>query len=225
MELTDLKNIWAQYDQKIERNWQLNMHLLRQTNFDKAKSQLSYVTGLNVVSLVISGSLMILYASFVYQNIQSIYFAAAGLILFCWTLLIAISAIEQLNIIHSIDYSAPVLEIQKRLQKLRLCIIRYLRLSILVLPLYMAHTLFWSKLLLDLDMVQVADNNWWLVQGAITLVVFVPLTIWLFRKLSPKYVHKRWMSKIISGSGGKQIIKAIDLLEEIRQFEKTDAVA
>ncbi len=222
MEIDELKKIWRVYDQKLERNWQLNLHLLRQTNLDKAKSKLRYLVMLHAFSLAICIPLCLLFLYFVFSHIEAFHFVLAGSILFFWTAFVAYSAIEQLRIIQHVDYSAPVIIIQKKLASLKLVMIKYLRLGIWIMPFYVAHILLWFELIFDLDMYQVADQRWWISQVIFSLIVIVPLTVWLYRKLSPKNVNKAWMKKLIGGSGGKQLNDAIACLEEIEKFEKME---
>ncbi|MEK6481119.1 hypothetical protein WJR50_26490 [Catalinimonas sp. 4WD22] len=222
MELDEIKSIWSAYDKKLEQSWKLNLSLLRRTNLDKVKSKLRNLVFLHAFTLAFSILQIILLMYFVAVHADELHFLAAGTTLLVWSFMIAYSAADQLSKINEMDYSAPVMEIQKKLISIKLSIIKYLRLSILIIPLYIAHILFWFELLFDVDMYLVANQQWWVGQIIFTLVVMVPLTIWLYKKLSPKNVNKSWMKKLISGSGGKQIGEAFTLLDEIQRFEKND---
>lgn len=222
MELEEIKNIWSAYDKKLEQSWKLNLSLLRRANLDKVKSKLRKMVILHAFTFTFSILQIILLMYFVVVHIAEPHLVAAGTILLVWSFMISYSAADQLNKINAMDYSAPVMEIQKKLIAIKLSIIKYLRLSTLIIPFYLAHILFWFELLLDVDMYQVANQQWWIGQIIFTLLVMLPLTLWLYKKLSSHNMDKSWMKKLISSSGGKQISEAFTLLDEIQKFEKND---
>jgi len=45
------------------------------------------------------------------------------------------------------------------------------------------------------------------------------LTTWCYPKMHPKNMNTPRMKKLISGSGGKQIVATIEYIEEMERFE------
>ncbi|MDF9797714.1 signal transduction histidine kinase [Catalinimonas alkaloidigena] len=222
MEIDEIKQLWKAYDEKLEQQWQLNLSLLRKANLDKVKNRLTSLQWLNTMVLAVGISLCIVFGTFVKNHIYEIHFVAAGSILFFWSALIAYSAVMQLRMIIALDYTSSIISLQKKLGSLRLVILKYFKLSLLILPFYTAHTIFWFEVLFDIDIYQYGDQRWWISQFVISVVVFVPLTIWLFKKLSPSNINNSWVKKGIEGAGIKQINEALALMEEVEQFEKKE---
>lgn len=219
MEIDEIKSMWKNYDEKLERSWQLNLKLLRNSNLDKAKSKLRSILLLNVFTLGLSFLLQFGLLSFIWQHSESLHYVCAAAILICWLGLVSYSAIQQLKMILEMDYAAPVLQIQKRLLILRLAILKYFRLTVLIIPLYIAFMIVGFELIMGFDIYTFANPNWWWSQVILSIGVFFPLTLWLYKKLSPKHIDKVWVGKLIGGSGGKQIVDALELLQEIKTFE------
>lgn len=57
----------------------------------------------------------------------------------------------------------------------------------------------------------------------ISLAFSMLVSIWSFRKLSPKNAKKKWMYELLRGNGS-QVMDAIYFMNEIRSMEKSDLV-
>jgi len=216
--LEEIKLLWNTYEQKLDRNYKLNLELLKRTNLDKAKNKIRKLTWMTGITLAFYVMVTFFLVVFAIGNISSISVAVSSGILALWTLLISIAAIHELELISRMDYSAPVAELQKRMSHLKLIIIRYLRLGVWIFPLYMVFVVMFFKVIFGIDIVANADTGWLLWQLPVMLL-FTLGAIWAQKKLSPKNAEKPWMNKLLSGNGS-QITEALSLLDEIEQFEK-----
>jgi len=216
--LEEIKLLWNTYEQKLDRNYKLNLELLKRTNLDKAKNKIRKLTWMTGITLAFYVMVTFFLVVFAIGNISSISVAVSSGILALWTLLISIAAIHELELISRMDYSAPVAELQKRMSQLKLVIIRYLRLGVWIFPLYMVFVVMFFKVIFGIDIVANADTGWLLWQLPVMLL-FTLGAIWAQKKLSPKNAEKPWMNKLLSGNGS-QITEALSLLDEIEQFEK-----
>jgi len=216
--LEEIKLLWGAYEHKLDRNYKLNLELLKRTNLDKAKSKitkLTWVTGLTLAFYITATFLLVV---FTIANFSSPYIAASSGMLAFWTLLICIAAVHELELISRIDYSSPITDLQRSLSQLKLVIIRYMRLAVWIFPLYMVFVVLFFKVLFGVDIVSGADTSWLLGQIPV-MAVFAAGALWAHKKLSPKNADKPWMNKLLSGNGS-QITDALTLLSEIEEFEK-----
>lgn len=217
--LEDLKNTWAELDQKLDRNWKLNLELIRRTNLDKARKKIRSLIWVNALTLTFYLVATVLFVSFTIANLASIPLMVTGIVFGLWTLLICIAAVHEFELISKLDYSAPIPELQKKLSKIKLVIIRYLRLGVWIFPLYFGFIILFFKLLFGIDIVTHGDQNWIIGNLIFSVVVFVPLALWAHKKLSPVNAEKKWMNKLLRGNGS-QITDALVLLDEIEEFEE-----
>lgn len=51
MNMEELKHIWKEQEKKIDRNWKLNVEMLRNTNLDKAESKINSLTWITAITL------------------------------------------------------------------------------------------------------------------------------------------------------------------------------
>ena len=218
MELDKLQTMWQALDEKLDRNWQLNLSLIRKANLDKAKRKMKGLTWVTSLSLAFYALITSYFIRLTLYNWSSPYLAGSFLIVAAWSLFISYTAIRELQLILQVDYSKPILEVQKQLVQVRLAILRYLRILVWMLPFSFVFVALFFKFLFGIDITAEAPLDWILWNIAICIVLFTPLSYWLYRKLDPKHADEEWMRKFFQGSGS-QVSDAIAFLREIEEFE------
>jgi len=218
MDLDDLKQAWQKQEKQLKNSWQLNLELLRTINLDKAKSRMDSLTRITAITLAFYLGSALLFAFFAVQNMGKLQFVLSGGLLAFWSGLIATGSMQQLGLIAQIDYSEPIPVLQKKLETLKLVILKYLRLGVWILPFFMVFVVVGFKALLGIDIITVGDTKWLIVQAIIS-IAFIPLTIWLYKKLSPENIDKKWMNTLLKGAGS-QISEALECIKKIEQFER-----
>lgn len=217
MEIEELKSIWKQQEKKIERNWQLNLKLLKSVNLDKAKSKMNSLTWITLITLCFYLMMGLFFLIFAFRNWGTPHFAISGLVLTVWSVIIATGSLKQLSSIQKINFALPVPELQRKMESLKLIILRYLQLAQWIIPFYLALVIFWLKVLFDFDIVNSAGEKWLFIQLILSLTL-IPLSLWFHRKLRPKNINKKWVNLLMKGAGG-QISEAIDYIQRINEFE------
>ena len=219
MEIAELKSIWNQINEKLDRNWQLNLELIRRTNLDKVRTKMRRQIWFNGLTLTFYLFWALLFIIFVIKNWSVPNVAVSGAILGIWAVAISAASIHELELMASIDYGQPINELQKKLSRIKLLMIRYIRLAVWIFPLYFVFIVLMFWMFWGIDIVAVGDRNWIIGNVIISVVVFLPLAIWAHRKLSAKNAHTKWMNTLLRGNGN-QIVEALRLIEEIEEFEQ-----
>ncbi len=219
-ELEGIRELWLGFDQKLERNWKLNMELLKRGNLDKARSKMINLIWVKAIALAFYTSAMFFFLYFAISNWAVMHMAGAGFLLATWALSIIVASIHELDLISKIDFSEPVTASQKKLHQLRLTSIKYIRLGVWIAPLYFTFIILMFKLLWNIDIVAVGDSSW--IQANIAFsILLVPAAIWAHRKLRAKNAEKKWMNRLLAGNGS-QINGALSFIAEIKEFEKEE---
>jgi hypothetical protein len=138
MELTELQNIWQEYDKKISKNTRLNKEILRLILLEKPQRRLNWIkikAGLWIFSPVLFVSLILILN--VQFNISTRFFIGLGLFLPVYSITY-IWDIRYFKLIHGIDFALPVLSIRKVITELEKYKIKTTRIRYLLMPLAMA---------------------------------------------------------------------------------------
>jgi len=218
MEEKDIVKLWKSYDAKIEKSLAINKKLLQEIVAQKAQSALQSLARFKkrgiiaaVIYLILLG-FVLSYAIFHYSSAANYFIISIGAI-FLINLKALYDYIKHLVWINNIDYSGSVTEIQSRLVKLKLSIFAHSRIIVLQLP-------FWTTFILsDKWFPQSASLGYIVFQIAFT-ASFTFLAFWLYKNQTLENADKKWFKFLIAGSGGKSLMKAIDLYKELEEYKE-----
>jgi serine/threonine-protein kinase len=119
MELDDLKAAWHDLDRKLAATQAALTRLQTDRTLDRTRSALRPLVWRLVWELLKLVAAVLLLGWYLSDNIHESRFAVPGLILHALAILAILSTVWQLVLVGRLDYSAPVVDIQKRLADLR----------------------------------------------------------------------------------------------------------
>lgn len=222
MEEKDIKNIWKNYSSKLSSNLKINLSSLKERNMNNTAHELKKLKRKRIAEALIFTILAALLINFTIRNINTPQFILSGTILGIFTLIGLTGSLLQIGLIAKVDYSGPITTFQIQLEKLKTYSLQTFRLIILSVPFYFAYIVIGFKVLLNWD-IYAYSNSSWLLWNLILSIVFVPLSIWLYKSLSYDS-KKNWVKRMILDNGGKQIHSAIQFINEIEAFRKNNAI-
>lgn len=218
MEDRELINLWKAQNEKIEKSLYINRRLLEETINQKARVALGPLKRLKTVGIVAFVAYLFVLGYLLFYAVSN-YSPAANYFI------VSMSAIALINLIgftdyvrhlvwaNEIDYDGSITEIQRRLTKLQLSIIRHARTMVLQLP-------FWTTFYLsDRWFPHSAGLPYVLLQVALT-GAFTFLAYWLYKNQKVENLDKKWFQKLMAGSGGKSVAKALALCREIEKLKR-----
>jgi hypothetical protein len=138
MELSELQNIWQDYDKKISQNTRLNKEILRLMLLSKPRRRLNWIRIRAVISIfspiIFVTVLLVLKVPF---NIGLSFYI--GLAMFLPVYIITyIWDIEYFKLIRKIDFSMPVLTLKKEIAQLEKYKIKKTQIRYILMPFAMA---------------------------------------------------------------------------------------
>ncbi len=216
MEEKELLSLWKSYDAKIDESLRLNKKLLHEILTRKAQSALQSLARFKrrgiiaaIIYLILLG-VVLSYAIMHYSTAANYFIFSIGAI-FLINIKALYDYIKHLSWINEIDYDGSVIEIQSRLVKLKLSIFAHSRVIVLQLP-------FWTTFILS-DKWFPQSVGWGYIVFQIGLTsLFTFAAIWLYKNQTIENANKMWFKFLIAGSGGKSLMKAIDLYKELEEY-------
>jgi hypothetical protein len=137
MELTELQNIWQEYDKKISENTRLNKEILRLILIEKPQRRLNWIkikAGLWIFSPILFLFLILILN--VQFNISARFYVGLGLFLPVY-IINYIWDIRYYKLIRETDFTMPVLSIKKVFAELEKYKIKTTKIRYLLMPLAM----------------------------------------------------------------------------------------
>lgn len=219
MELDEMKLAWQQLDLRLAEQASLHRLIHRGQGMDRLRRGLRPLVWGQSVQLAFGVATMLWGISFWTTHPGVLHQMLCGIVMQLFGIVMVVFAGRLLFQLQAIDYAAPVLEIQRRLARLRTWRVR------VEAPLFaVLGSIVWVPamlMLIQYDFDQWGDDYWnhapevagHLVLGGIVSLLLVVLAYWLIRRAG----HRRWLENNFAGSA---VCKAETMLEEIASFEQ-----
>lgn len=216
MELDDLKQAWQMLDKRLQLDNSLKLHDLRERKLDKARGSLRPLFWGQVAQILLFGIPVIALASLLWMSQpQHASVIVAGIVLHAYGVFTIIAAGVVLGQLGKIDYSAPVLEIQKQLARVR---VLYIRSGMVAgLPWWF----LWVVVLMvltglgDVDLFAKAPSLVWLGLGIGAVGL---LATWWFHRWSRRPERAEFGRKVDDSMAGGSLRRAQAQLDELARF-------
>jgi len=218
MEETNFVLLWKEQYEKIDQSLAINKQLLQEIIGQKAQKSLRSLIRFKVWGIIAAVTYLLLLGVALFYSISH-YSAAANyfIISIAAIFLINVKAlydyIKHLAWVNSIGYDGSITEIQRKLTKLQLSIFQHTRVMFLQLP-------FWTTFYLSSKWFPYAVSWEYVAFQVFFTASFAYLAYWFYKNLTLKNMNKKWVRTFINGSGGKQVLRALEFYKEIEDFRK-----
>ena len=115
MELDELKTAWQTLDRRLQRHNAINLQLFKDTKLEKARSGLRPLFWGQLLQLLLGIGLIVLGAACWTRNTDVPGLLVAGILVHAFGVVTTVAAGITLGLMGNIDYSAPVMRIQKQM--------------------------------------------------------------------------------------------------------------
>ncbi len=218
MEELELKLLWKSHNEKLEKSLVVNRQNADEISKLKVQSLLSSMKPIKIFTLII-GIIWSLPLAFILINLfihgydkVSLFFLYSASAQVLLTILAIAVYIYQIDLIHKTDFSTPVITMQETLSKLKVSTLWVARLLFLQLPV-------WTTFYLTPETIS-QGSLFHLVIQAIVTGTFAFAGIWLFINIRYANRNKRWFQWIFKGKEWTPLLKSMDLLEQIEEYNK-----
>jgi hypothetical protein len=219
MELDELKAAWTNLDRRLQQSHAISLQLFKDGRLKKLRGSLRPLFWGKIVQMLLGLAFLALAVSFWPHHRDIPHLLVSGLIVHVYGVLLIVMGGITLGMISGVngDYSAPVLEIQQRLAKVR----RFYILGGIIVGLPWA--LLWMPLLVVLaglagvDLWKHAPSMFW-IGGSIGVAIL--LATWWFHRWSRNPKRARLAQAMEDSVTGGSLLKAQRILDEIARFEK-----
>ena len=217
MEETNFVLLWKEQYEKIDQSLVINKQLLKEIISQKAESALQSLIRFKtreivaaVIYLILLG--IVLFYSISHYSSAGNYFILSMGAIFLINVKALYDYIKHLVWANNIDYNGSITEIQQKLAKLQISILRHSRFMVLQFP-------FWTTFYLSDKWFPHSVSWGYIILQFLLTASFTFLAYWLYKNQTMENANKKWVKTLIEGSGGKSIVKAIAFYKELETFK------
>jgi hypothetical protein len=227
MDLDDLQRRWADQDCKLDAGLRLNARLLRTytSNLGKAETALRRLTWLLGIGLIFDFLIVLWLGSFAADHAADARFLIPAVMLGAGVIALAIAAVRQLAAIGQLgqlDYGQPIVELQRRLESLRLQRTRETQITMLLSPLaWIPLLIVGLKGLLGVDAYTFSDGRW-LAANVLFGLAVIPLALWAARRYADRLEGSPLAQRLARDLAGYNVNAAAGFLSALARFEQEE---
>ncbi|KAF1006177.1 MAG: hypothetical protein GAK28_02795 [Luteibacter sp.] len=218
MELDEMKLAWQSLDRRLERQEALNWQILRERQGDRLRRGLRPLVWGQLAQMVLGVAVAVWGIGFWHGHLGIWQAMACGIAMQVFGTLTVIFTARVLGMVHAIDYAAPVLDIQRRIARLRAWRVK------VEAPLFaLLGSVIWIPVMLMLGQYAMdrAGVTWGGAQGVLAWILLsagVSLAlVGLAYVLLRRFGRRRWMEDSFAG---RSVTRMEAMLDEIARFEK-----
>ncbi len=217
LELEDLKSTWQTLNRNLERQYTLDLHQFRERKLARFRSGFRPLVIGQIIQIVAGALLALFGGSFWVDHIATPHLVIYGVLLHLYGIMFIVFGARDLVLIKRIDYSAPVLAIQKQIAELRAWHQRAgtwfaIAGCFIWVPLML---ILFYKLGADVWMRSPSVVYWFVASGFVCVGIFYGLVVW-----SRRPGQERLADYLKTSSAGRSVNRAQAMLDEIAQFER-----
>lgn len=223
MEIEDLKRIWEDQGRKLDASLRLNAKLIRESILGKAATAMTWLSRLLLAELLLNLGIGLWLGSFIAEHVAEARFLIPAVVLDLGVIALIIACIHQLVAIKTIDYSAPIVAIQKRLGSLKVQRVRTTMLVLLTAPLVWTPLLIVAlKALANVDAYAIFTGAWLAANVAFGAAV-IPLAVWLSRRYADRMESSPLGQSLMRDLAGYNLNAAVGFVSSLSQFEQEES--
>lgn len=224
MELDTFQQRWLAQDARLNEELNMNKRLLLRAERQGARSSMRWLRRGAALNILFGALCLLGSGLFIGNHLDELRFAVPAVALHLWLAGAVVASVAQFVRAGAIDYDAPVVEIQRRLEALRVLMVRSLRMLFLFgLPIWYVPFLI------------VAMQAWFGVDlygifgGAVLLtnmgasVALALAAFWACRRYAMLLDSSPFARQLVRGLAGYSLAAAQDQLAKIAAFERGDA--
>ncbi|NUM71647.1 MAG: hypothetical protein HUU43_12415 [Ignavibacteriaceae bacterium] len=214
MKENDIKRLWGAESEPDSGITKKINDLIEDTAKLKAGHELESMRPMKIFAMIIAvfwvtGGIYLISNYFVFDPVKfPLMFTVSASVQIGLVLIALLIYLRQHILISQVDITEPVAAAQQRISELKTSTLLSARVLFLQLPVWT--TFYWNNTIFE---------NWewyqWFIQITFTLL-FAAAGLWLFFNLKYENRDKKWFRFIMGGSEWDPLMKAWDILEEIK---------
>ncbi len=220
MTLDELKDRWNENDRTLDATLRLNTRLLRASTLGKAETAMRRLSRLLGIEVALNLVATIVLGSFIADHLGEPRFLLPAAALHLCAIGLVIAGIHQLAAIGRLDYAAPIVAIQRKLESLRWLRTRITQWTLLVAPLLWTPLLIVGlKGLVGVDAYAVFRGDW-LLANLLFGAAVIPAALWLSRRYADRLEQSSLARRLMRDIAGHNVNAALGFLDALARFEE-----
>jgi hypothetical protein len=217
--LEELRDEWSDRSRRLDERLRSSADLLGDDWIERQRERASKRGPFGKFSITVYIATLVLLGHFLgtHANQPALFFTA--LVLEVWVIANGIAQVHQKLALRNLDFGLPLLELQARVESLRIARIRSFNLAFLT-----GQIVWWIPFVvvvagaLGVDLYLSPKFRIYAAWNLVFGIAFIPIAIWLSRRYGERLSRSSLVRYIADSIAGRDIAAARDVLEKLRRF-------
>jgi hypothetical protein len=220
MELQELQERWLEQERRLEENQALTLQLARGLRADQTKGALRRLFYSGWIELIMDLAFLVILVSYITEVLWQPRYSLPAIILLGLSVAMTSLLVRQLHLLHGLDYSAPVVKLQRELERLKILRVTEVKWILLLSPaLWPPIFVVFTHGILGLDPYLLVNATWLLVN--VLFGIIASALLWgLAHYVSRRHSESPWLVWLRRNMAGEQIKAAENVLAQYTAFER-----
>jgi hypothetical protein len=212
---------WLAQDRKLDQALRINARLWQRTEMAAPRRSLAWRNAGGVLNIVAAALCMLWTGSFIAANLYDWQLALAAIALHAWLVIVVVTTAIELARSKEIDFDAPIVAIQARLESLRAFNLRALRLQLITgIPIWtVPFPLVASESWFGVNLFHVLGSALLLGMFAAT-VALGAIVVWICGLIARRFAGTAALKHLVRSLSGANLAQAEDHLAQLAAFER-----
>ena len=218
--LEELRNEWSGRSRRLDERLRLSTHLLRNDWIERQRERVCKLGPFGKFSMAVWIVTMVLLGLFLGAHANQPALLVTALVLEVWVIAAGFAQVCQQQALRNLDFGLPIMELQARVETLRIARIRSFNRAFLT-----GQIVWWIPFVVVVFAgVFGADlylSPWfrafaaWNIAGG---VVFIPIALWVSSRYGERFSRLSVVRRIADSIAGRDLAAAREYLEKLSQF-------
>lgn len=219
MNLDDLKAALHTLEDRLDASLDLAARERTARALDRTRTALRPLAVGLWVEVAVAAVIALWLGAFLYEHVGTLTVSIPAGVLHVANGLVLAVCVRQLVMIHRIDYTAPVLQVQRELAELRAFRIRSTQAVLLGgIALWTLPLVVGVKTVLGLDFIAVFGLTWLMANVAFGLAL-IPLVLWVSKAYADRLAEATLVRRLADDLAGRSLTQALRFVDEVTAYE------
>jgi len=218
--LEELRQEWSNHSRRVDERLRLQTDLLREQWMERLREQARKLRPSDMFSIAVWIATMALLGRFLGTHTDQPALFVTAILLDIWVITAGIAQVRQHLALRNLDFSASILELQSRVESLRIARIQSFNIFFLT-----GQIVWWIPFIVvvvagvfGVNLYSLAPFRVFAAWNIAAGIAFIPLAIGLSRRYGERLSHSSIVRHIADSIAGRDIAAAREYLEKLRRF-------
>jgi hypothetical protein len=219
--LEELRREWNEHGRRLEESLRMTSHLLRDEWAERQRERIRKTRSLGPFNMAVWIATLALLGLFLARHVHDPSLFVTALAIDLWVVATGVAGLRQQHALANLDFGLPLVELQSRIEALRIARIRTFNVAFLTgqIVWWIPFAVVVFAALFGVNLYRFEEFRAFAAWNLAFGVAVIPAAVWVSRRYGERLSRTSVVRRVADSIAGRDIAAARDYLEKLRRFE------